>query len=341
MTGCVFADNSATNGGGLYNVSQSSPTVVDCLFESNEATVLGGGAINVSGEPSYTGCTFRYNTAAGGGGMANVSSSSPTITNCVFTENTAAGGVSPSGGAIYDQGSDPVVANCLFNGNTAGAKGGGITHILGGSLALVNSTFSHNSAGLTGGLRATSGDIAVTSCVFWNNTDDGGSGESAQILLSGIGLLSVDYSCVQGLTGSLDGVGNIGDDPVFLDEDGDDNIDGTPDDNLRLAAGSPGINTGAPGFPVELGTTDLDGQPRLAGCRVDMGAYETDTVQLPNDFDANGTVDLADFAAFEICFGFASGNPAWLSTCLCVFDFDASDKIDLADYAAFQTDLDP
>jgi hypothetical protein len=71
-----------------------------------------------------------------------------------------------------------------------------------------------------------------------------------------------------------DNGGNIQADPRFVDADGPDTIPGTLDDNLRLQPGSPAIDAGTTAFlPADL-TTDLDGQPRVDGRRVDMGAYD-------------------------------------------------------------------
>ncbi len=87
--------------------------------------------------------------------------------------------------------------------------------------------------------------------------------------------------------GGYPGAGNLEADPLFVDPDGADNIPGTPDDDLRLQRGSPAIDAGNNAFiPADLldddgdGNTtepapfDRDGQLRLAGAAVDMGAYE-------------------------------------------------------------------
>ena len=52
------------------------------------------------------------------------------------------------------------------------------------------------------------------------------------------------------------------------------------------------------------------------------------------DFDGDGTVDLADFAAFQRCFGTPSS-----ASCLCVFDADEDGDVDILDFEAFQTQI--
>ncbi len=110
----------------------------------------------------------------------------------------------------------------------------------------------------------------------------------------------IDHSCIQGLTGLLGGIGNIGDDPLFVDpgywDDG-----GIPDfpwadrwveGNHRLTSGSPCVDAGDNGAVPASVTTDLDGNPRFFGDPltpdtgvgtapiVDMGAYEFQAVLL-------------------------------------------------------------
>jgi len=76
----------------------------------------------------------------------------------------------------------------------------------------------------------------------------------------------LNYSCTIPLP--TNGTGNLTSAPLFLNQDGG---------NLRLQSNSPCINAGynasAPAGP------DLDGNPRIAGGVVDMGAYEFQSPQ--------------------------------------------------------------
>ena len=101
--------------------------------------------------------------------------------------------------------------------------------------------------------------------------------------------------------GPCAGANNIDADPLFVDADGADNIVGTGDDDLHVWPGSPCIDAGDPSFlpgppPAD---TDIDGQPRIMACFVDMGADEIAAGD-PNsgDMDASGAVELPDVGLF-------------------------------------------
>ena len=59
-------------GGGMCNISNSSPTLTNCTFTGNAAGGSGGGMYNYYSSPTLTNCTFTNNTTVGkGGGMYN------------------------------------------------------------------------------------------------------------------------------------------------------------------------------------------------------------------------------------------------------------------------------
>jgi len=130
---------------------------------------------------------------------------------------------------------------------------------------LVNCTLSGNSAASSGGGIRNSwatANVVVLNCILWGNSDSSGSGESAQITNTD-GTISLDYTCVQGLSGALGGTGNIGGNPQFVDADGADDVVGTEDDDVHLLEDSPCIDAGHPAIEY----LDIDGS------RNDMGAY--------------------------------------------------------------------
>jgi len=139
---------------------------------------------------------------------------------------------------------------------------------------VLNCTFSENSTvNNGGGMYNNSSDPTVWNCIFWNNSDAGGMDESGQIHTQA-GTPVVNYSDVQGGWTGAGGTGNLNTDPFFADADGADDTVGTPDDDLRLSPGSPGIDVGSNvAIPAGI-TTDLDGGDRIINSTVDMGAYD-------------------------------------------------------------------
>ncbi|MHC4113136.1 MAG: right-handed parallel beta-helix repeat-containing protein, partial [Planctomycetota bacterium] len=224
-------------------------------------TGQGGGIYIATGSPILVKCTFIHNKADRGGGASNSNygSDDPSFISCKFIGNSA--GV---GGGMESQGGEPSLTSCVFSGNTSTGAGGGLNNIGNSNATMTNCTLSGNSAVNGGGIynsHATA-SVEVLNCIFWSNSDNGGSDESAQIHISD-GTVSVDYTCVKGLSGGLGGTGNIGGDPLFVDADGTDDVIGTEDDDVHLSEGSPCIDTGHPAVQYE----DIDGS------RNDMGAY--------------------------------------------------------------------
>ncbi|MHC4588093.1 MAG: right-handed parallel beta-helix repeat-containing protein, partial [Planctomycetota bacterium] len=318
VANCVFSDNRANHGGGMFNWEYSSPTVTDCAFMNNSALNQGGGMHNsVSCDPTVANCTFSGNMADLGGGMCNTDSCIPTVTNCTFSGNTAdssGGGMfnitgsSPmvnnctfsgnsadsSGGGMHNyDSSSPTVTNCTFSGNTADSSGGGMYNFDSSSPTVTNSTFSGNEAVNGGGMYNRRSCIpTVTNCIFWGDTPN-----EIDNTIGSTPLFS--YSDVQGSGGSgawdpsvgTDGGGNIDGDPLLANPAGG---------NLRLLRHSPCTDAGNTTAVPPGVFTDLAGNPRCvddAGVPdtgvgnpcVDMGAYERQSdsagpVTVPADF---------------------------------------------------------
>ena len=107
-------------------------------------------------------------------------------------------------------------------------------------------------------------------------------------------MIMLTYSDVQG--GWL-GEGNIDVDPCFVSPGcwvnaGDPNIPTQPDDpnaiwvdgNYHLLPSSACIDAGDPNYVPEPNEMDLDGNPRVIGNRIDMGAYESNYIEFEMKF---------------------------------------------------------
>jgi hypothetical protein len=195
---------------------------------------------------------------------------SPQIRSCIFVGNAAAG----QGGGACTIESDATFTNCVFNSNAAGDCGGGVYHEQ-GSVTITNCTFVANQ-GLWrgGGVFNASGAAAVANCILWANGRMNGGMYDELAQVSGEAKPALDHCCVQGWTGSLGGPGNFGAEPLFGDADGPDDVAGTPDDDLRLRAGTRCVDGGNnAAVPADV-TTDQQGDPRIIEDVVDIGAYE-------------------------------------------------------------------
>jgi hypothetical protein len=285
ISNCTFNDNLARQkGGGLWCSGNETSVLTGCIFTGNSAHQAGGmehrgqaGAILIS-------CKFVRNSAVDGGGMHTQESfyTEPILINCAFYGNAA----SDVGGGMINRGSSPTLMNCVFAGNNAVRYAGAMNNGGQASPVLANCTFIGNNArGHGAGLRNDDEKSrpVLTNCILWGNSDSAQNLEDSQIY--GLGL--VNYCCIQGWSGELGGVGNFGDDPLFVDPDGPDDKIGTEDDDLRLRPNSPCINAGdnsalpadssdldGDGDAQEPVPFDIEGKARVLGGTVDIGAYE-------------------------------------------------------------------
>ena len=200
VTGCMFRGNVVTsaegNGGGLRNF-QSNATVTDCVFVDNSSGT-GGGMDNSLSTAVVTRCTFSGNLATDRGGGMSILGGTATVTDCTFSGNSA-----NRGGGMFNDG-NATVTNCTFTVNQAAVFGGGMFIFVGSNATVTNCTFSGNSANLlAGGMFAESG-TTVTNCILWDDSPDE-FGEDTP---------SINYSDVQGISG---GIGNIDANPLFVD----------------------------------------------------------------------------------------------------------------------------
>ena len=191
---------------------------------------------------ALVGFTLTNGVANGGGGGVWCESAREVVSNCVLTSNRA-NGYSQGGGAAGG-----TLNNCTLTANFAAYPGGEASYC-----TLNNCTLIGNSAGYSGGgVYQCTGNNCI---VYYNNAfNDNNSFGSV-----------LSYSCTTPLPS---GRGNLTNAPRFVNQAGG---------NLRLRPNSPCINAGsnasAPAGP------DLDGNPRVAGATVDVGAYEFQSPQ--------------------------------------------------------------
>ena len=241
---CLVSSNTAGAGGGAFQ-----STLYGCLVTSNRATSIGGG---VYGSTLYN-CTVSTNTAPqndGGGGYLS------TFYNCTISGNMGGGvdnatlygcrltgNTNANGGGAYGS----TLVNCLLTGNYATSSGGGAFN---GTLR--GCTVVSNAAPQAGGGVAFAG--VFNSIVYYNSIAFG----TATNFSGG----SMNYCDTFPSPG---GFGSITNEPLFVN----------PANDFHLQSSSPCINSGNNAYVTT--NIDFDGNPRIVGGTVDIGAYEYQT----------------------------------------------------------------
>jgi len=244
-----------------------------------------------------------------------------------------------SGGGIRCVDCSLTIQECTLIGNTAENRGGGLFAAGTPSLTISMCTFSGNTAFGGGGIGCVDTYGTITNCILWDNVAPIGS------------QLSLSWSSATvahcNLQGGQEAV-QVEYESTLTWVDGNIDADSRLTQQGRLSIGSPCIDAGdeaalpsdtadldGDGDTTESLPVDVDGDPRVAWCAVDMGAYEH---QGPfGDFDEDCAVTLNDYELFEVCLWFSGPDEVPpFAECLDVFDFDLDADVDLHDFAAFQ-----
>lgn len=273
----ITGNTSLGSGGGIY-CNSSSSMITGCTISNNSTGNRGGGIFCTYGNPTIVGCTVNGNYALQHGGI-RCAHNSPMITNCLVMGNQAS---SHSGGLGLYQ-ADVTVLNSTICMNSAGTYGGGLQNSK-SSPTFINCTLSGNSAGTVGGaVHFISNSLpSMTNCIVWGNIAPVGP-QIALVDISGVSSLSLSCTDLQGGPNEVYveagctlnwGTGNIVADPRFIDPNGPDGDPNTWEDNdYHLSLQSPCISLGDPNG-VYAGQTDIDGEARMMGPRVDIGSDE-------------------------------------------------------------------
>jgi hypothetical protein len=177
---------------------------------------------------------------------------------------TLTNGAAIGGGGVWCESASAVVSNCVLTGNSCFLGGGGA---YGGTLYNCTLTGNSSSYAGAGAYNSTLNNCTITAHLApeaaYNSTLNNCIVYYNEVNYSDS---SLSYSCTTPLPPN--GTGNFTNVPLFLNQSGG---------NLRLASNSPCINAGsnasAPAGP------DLDGNPRIVGGTVDVGAYEFQSPQ--------------------------------------------------------------
>ena len=250
ISGCLLVSNSAQSGG-----AAADSTLIGCVLSTNRANLGGASAGSVLAD-----CTISFNSSTNGGGAYYC-----TLSNCTVFGNLA----KDSGGGAW--GGD--LANCWVQANSAGYGGGGYNATLCNCIVLGNSA-PYGIGGIQGG--------AMRNCTLVGNFGFGVGNIGSEGLCVVLNSIIVDNwpsnyhsqfsPCVLSNCCTTpaptnpawpSGSGNFTNSPLFVCASNGD---------FRLQVGSPCIDAGNNSYAPR--GTDPDGNPRIFGGVVDVGAYE-------------------------------------------------------------------
>jgi len=232
------------HGKAITVISQNGPQtcIIDC--DGTQADPHRGFYFHTGEDPNsvINGFTIKNGYRYGSGAGIYCTTASPTIVACIITNSRYGTGIYCSANA------EPTISNCIIAAN----RGYGVRAYTGSHLTIKNSTIAYNS---WLGIYARDSNPTLSHCIIWGNW--------RQISTSGSAVVTASYSNIQwGWPGS----GNIDVDPSFV---------GPPDGfDYHLSSNSPCIDMGDPSYVQEPNQTDIDGQPRIVGAAIDIGADE-------------------------------------------------------------------
>jgi predicted outer membrane repeat protein len=271
---CTFKCNSAVWGGGLY-IRDASPTLENCNITNNTASEKGGGLfIYKNSETQISNSFVVFNNANEGGGIYNHNNTELNIINTYISFNTAEFGgaffnthcsptiiscymhynVADFGSAIYNTNqASPSIINCVLMFNISEISGGSTIHNLYSNPFIANSTICRNDAEI-GGIFLFQSSPTIYNTIIWN--------ETGNYITQEYSVPDVQYCCIKdGWIGG--GVGNVTIDPEFAFED-----------QHYVKSTSFMIDRGNSALVPEGIDFDFDGNPRITGQNVDIGASE-------------------------------------------------------------------
>ena len=287
----TFTLNEADDGGAIYVESGAALMLDDCTLLFNTADDSGGAIGMLSGTLDIRRSTISSNLTFGSGGGISDASDDSTITSCVIAQNRA----SERGGGLYFTGNNQsiMMTNTRISRNEALLEAYGV-YVGSASMNAAHCTIAFNEPILIRGTSApghevlnNAGSLFMINCIV-----GGGSGGSIEIGINGTA--DVTYTNTEE---PFPGEGNTSLPPLFVDEDGPDDIPGTPDDDFRLRATSPCVDAGLtlpPGLGIDF---DIDGRARVVNASADMGAWE-----FPCFGDANGD-GVVNFIDLDLVLG--------------------------------------
>jgi hypothetical protein len=290
ISGCLFGGGAET----MVRLFQATAQVANCSFSNNGGNSVGyyhdAGAIATygGGAVTVTDCSFTGNSGGSAGAIYSEVSDYEvpvagglTVDRCRFIGNS--GGC---GGVMVANPGTNHIGNCLFSGNHAirsdeqEGSGGAIATTGHAALAIIQCTIVGNVGDFLGGAVGgeLGGSYSLVNSVVWGNTSP--SNYYGPSILTGSA--SITNSFVQDRASYQ---------PMFDRASAD----------YAPALGSPLINAGGSNLALS-GSTDLEGNPRLTGGAVDLGAVEFQSASPQTVYARTAPADQTVFVGQAVSF---------------------------------------
>ncbi|MCB9857766.1 MAG: hypothetical protein H6818_18945 [Phycisphaerales bacterium] len=277
--------------GGAVMVANGKVTITNSVIADNQDSAIY--LLGLSPTATLDTVTMYGNDASAGGIGSAISAlrgGALTVRNSIIVGNKQHyGGVI----AMERADSQTVVTNTIISGNRGP---NGISMM--GTLTLVNSTVAGNHGGEGAAVyTGADGHSVVINSVIWGNAVS----TESQVYCDGT--LDVSYSGIEGGVAGITGAGTINDNGGNLNFSSSDSIFVNPVDpasaptttgDYHLAPNSLAIDAGGNTEAANAGlTTDFEGDNRIIGMTVDMGADEA-RCSLDGDDDGDGVCNSVD-----------------------------------------------
>lgn len=309
------ASVNADRGGACFTAG-SGAAFINCTFTDNFAATSGSVAWGLS-TSSFLNCRFRGNfvgSPGAGGDGATISAGGLVAFGCTFTDNASPGSLVRvhSGSSLH---SNLIAGNRSTNGAAVLTASGFVT-----SVDMLGNTIVRNRGRRASFRLIGPAQIRITNSILWQNVSDeddprrlfldadeqSAAHVTACIVSNPPTALAADAALI--VSEHI-----LDTEPLFLDPDGpDDDPATTLDNDYRLRAGSPAIDSGAGN--LQPYPTDADGLPRLSDDpgtpdrfpevaikTMDLGAFEFQGTSCRADWDGSGFLRPEDVPDFVDC----------------------------------------